>query len=297
MSLVIVGSIGLDSVETPVGCVEDILGGSAVYGSVAASHFADVNIVGVVGEDFPKSAIELLKSRKICLDGMEIMPGKTFRWKGKYLNFNQAETLQTDLNVFADFSPKLPDNCRACHSLLLGNIHPALQLQVLEAVTDYSLVACDTMNYWINLCPDLLSEVIRKVHVVLINEDEIKLYTGEQSIFKGAIALLDMGVKVVIVKRGEYGSVTITADSNYFSPAYPVDQVKDTTGAGDSFAGGFLGFLANGGSLDQEHIRKAVRYGTVMAALNVSDFSVYGMLGRTREEIDNMETNLREWTR
>ena len=296
MSLVIVGSIGLDTVETPAGKVSDILGGSASYGSIAASHFTDVHLVGVVGDDFPPAAVDLLRAQGINLDGLEVKPGKTFRWSGKYNNFNQAETLSTELNVFADFEPKLTDNCRTCDSLFLANIHPALQLSVLSGVASYSLVACDTMNYWINLCPDTLTEVIKKVDIVFINEDEIRLYCGMNNIFEAASKILDMGPKVVVIKRGEYGSVIVGKDTFYFAPAYPIYPIKDTTGAGDSFAGGFLGYLAQCGELTEANLRIAVRYGTVMAALDVSEFSVQGLVDTSMEEIDSMVNNLMRWT-
>ena len=296
MSLVIVGSIALDTVETPAGKVSDILGGSASYGSIAASGFTNVHLVGVVGDDFPREAVELFRARGINLDGLEVQAGKTFRWSGKYNNFNQAETLSTDLNVFADFEPKLPENCRSCHSLFLGNIHPALQLAVLAGVEHYSLVACDTMNYWINLCPEILTEVIQKVDIVFINEDEIRLYTGISNIFEAARKILDLGPQVVVIKRGEYGSITINNDSYYFAPAYPIYPIKDTTGAGDSFAGGFLGYLAECGELNENNLRAAVRYGTVMAALDVSEFSILGLVNASREQVDTMESNLQRWT-
>lgn len=296
MSLVIVGSIGLDTVETPAGKVTDILGGSASYGSIAASGFTDVQLVGVVGDDFPPEALGLLRAQGIGLEGLEVKPGKTFRWSGKYNNFNQAETLSTDLNVFADFDPKLPGSCRNCHSLFLANIHPALQLAVLKAVESYSLVACDTMNYWIRLCPELLTEVIKKVDVVFINEDEIRLYCNVDDIFEAAAVMLRLGPKVIVIKRGEYGSVTITEDSFYFAPAYPVSPVKDTTGAGDSFAGGFLGYLSRCGDISRDNLRAAAKYGTVMAALDVSEFSVQGLINASKEKIESMVIDLERWT-
>ncbi|MEF3694582.1 MAG: PfkB family carbohydrate kinase [Candidatus Cloacimonadota bacterium] len=296
MSLVIVGSIALDTIESPAGKVVDALGGSALYASLAASHFCPVSIVGVVGTDYPASAIELLKSRNVNLDGLEQVEGKTFRWAGKYLNFNQAETLSTDLNVFADFDPKLPESCKSCHTLFLANIHPQLQLKVLSEMQHYSLVACDTMNYWIQLCPELLTELIKKVDILFINEDEIKLYTTERDVFVAAGLILDMGVKLVVVKRGEYGAVIITKESYYYAPAYPISPVRDTTGAGDSFAGGFLGYISAKGSLDPDTIRQALRYGTVMAAMDVSEFSVAGLHKADKERIESMQLKLKQWT-
>ncbi len=295
MSLVIVGSVALDTVETPQGKVEEALGGSAVYGSLAASYFGPTYIVGVVGEDYPSSGIELLKAHNINLDGLETKPGKTFRWSGTYRQWNYADTLSTDLNVFADFAPVLPPSCRCCRSLLLANIHPLLQLQVLSQIETYQWVACDTMNYWISLCPELLTEVIRKVDIVFINEDEIRQYTGLESIFAAGRHLLGMGVKAVVIKRGEYGSVTVLPDDLFFAPAWPVEQVKDPTGAGDSFAGGFMSYLATQDELNKNVIRNAVRFGTVLAAKNVASFSVEGLVNLEFAELQKKVHQLRNW--
>lgn len=295
MSLVIVGSVALDTIETPHGKVEDALGGSAVYASLAASYFSPTYIVGVVGEDYPARGVELLEAHKVNLDGLETKPGKTFRWSGAYRQWSQADTLSTDLNVFADFSPQLPHSCRSCRSLLLANIHPQLQLQVLNQIESYKWAACDTMNYWISLCPELLSEVIRKVDIVFINEDEIRQYTGLDSIFAAGRHLLEMGVKAVVIKRGEYGSVTILPDDLFFAPAYPVERIQDPTGAGDSFAGGFMSYLATQDELNKYVIRKAVRFGTVLAAKNVSAFSVDGLVNLEFSELQQKVHQLRNW--
>lgn len=295
MSLVIVGSVALDTIETPHGKVEDALGGSAVYASLAASYFSPTYIVGVVGEDYPARGVELLEAHKVNLDGLETKPGKTFRWSGAYRQWSQADTLSTDLNVFADFSPQLPHSCRSCRSLLLANIHPQLQLQVLNQIESYKWAACDTMNYWISLCPELLSEVIRKVDIVFINEDEIRQYTGLDSIFAAGRHLLEMGVKAVVIKRGEYGSVTVLPDDLFFAPAYPVERIQDPTGAGDSFAGGFMSYLATQDELNKYVIRKAVRFGTVLAAKNVSAFSVDGLVNLEFSELQQKVHQLRNW--
>jgi sugar/nucleoside kinase (ribokinase family) len=295
MSLVIVGSIALDTIETPLGKVEEALGGSAVYGSLAASYFAPTYIVGVVGDDYPARGIELLRAHKVNLDGLETRPGKTFRWSGTYRQWNQADTLSTDLNVFADFSPQLPPSCRCCRSLLLANIHPQLQLQVLDQIESYQWVACDTMNYWISLCPELLTEVIRRVDIVFINEDEIRQYTGLDNVFAAGRQLLGMGVKAVVIKRGEYGSVTVLPDDLFFAPAWPVEQVQDPTGAGDSFAGGFMSYLATQDQLSKNAIRNAVRFGTVLAAKNVSAFSVDGLVNLEFSELQHKVHQLRNW--
>jgi sugar/nucleoside kinase (ribokinase family) len=296
LSLVIVGSIGLDSISTPAGEVCEALGGSAIYGSLAASHFTNTHIVGVVGKDIPVEYLNLLQKSGINLDGLEVKDGKTFRWKGKYSTWNRVETLSTDLNVFADFSPQLPESCKCCRSLLLANIHPALQLQVLNQVSGYSHLACDTMNYWIELCPEEVEKVLKRVDIVFMNEDEIRDYTKIADIYSAAYEILSLGPKWVIVKRGECGSVAVSKDDMYFAPAYPVKKVKDPTGAGDSFAGAFMGYLADHDFVNHALIKEAILYGTVLAAMNVSDFSVQGLVGKSMSEIDNYKDRLIKWT-
>ncbi len=292
----IVGSIGLDSISTPAGEANDVLGGSAIYGAIAGSQFTQTYIVGVLGTDFPLDGLKLLEAHGVNLDGLDFKEGKTFRWSGRYSTWNKAETLKTELNVFADFSPELPDSCKCCKSLLLANIHPALQLQVLNQISSYSHLACDTMNYWINLCPDELEKVLRRVDIVFMNEDEVRDWTGKKDIFSAAREVLALGPQWIIVKRGEYGCVAISTEYLFFAPAYPVEQVKDPTGAGDSFAGAFMAYLANYSLLKPALIKEAVRYGTVLAAMNVSDFSVKGISGKSRAEIDSQKENLIKWT-
>ncbi len=295
MSLVIVGSVGLDTIETPAGKVTEALGGSAVYGALAASYFTQPYIVGVVGSDFPQEHIQLLKKHEINLDGLEIREGKTFRWKSRYYNWNHAITLETQLNVFGDFQPVLPKECRRCRAILLGNIHPDLQLAVLQQIKNHDFVACDTMNFWITGARKALEEVIRRVEIVFINEEELKLYTGNGSIYKGAKEILALGPKLVVVKRGEYGSVLIGSDLLFFAPAYPVSEVKDPTGAGDSFAGGFMGYLARVGRLNPQSLKEAALYGAVMAALNVRNFSVYDLLNHDLNDIKAKHAQLVKW--
>lgn len=296
MSLVVVGSLALDSIETRAGSVTDALGGSAVYASVAASYLTSAYIVGVVGEDFPEYARELLAKHRVNTDGLETVPGKTFRWSGKYQQWNNAETLNTELNVFADFQPHVPDCCRCCRSLLLANIHPTLQLQVLDQINSYQWVACDTMNFWITGAREELEKVIRRVDIVFMNEAEIMQFTSCDDVFHAARAVMDMGVKLVVIKRGEYGSIAISGDTLFFAPAYPVDKVVDPTGAGDSFAGGFMGYLANSDTLDHASIREAVLHGTVLAAKNVGAFSVNGIAGLSAGSIGEMVAKLKQWT-
>lgn len=296
MSLVIVGSLALDSISTKAGSVKDALGGSAFYASIAASYFHQASIVGVVGDDYPPAGIELLRKHGVNLDGLETVSGKTFRWSGKYEDWNQADTLNTELNVFADFNPTLPPAYRNCRNLLLGNIHPSLQLQVLEQVESYDCVACDTMNYWITGEHEALSKVIGKMDVVFMNEEEVCQYTGCDNIFKAGKEILDMGMKLIVIKRGEYGSVCISDDYMVFMAAYPIEDVVDPTGAGDCFAGGFMGYLASRPKPDKQDIRNAALTGTVTAALNVSDFSVNGIANLDKQTIDAKIKQLKEWT-
>lgn len=296
MSLVIVGSLGLDDISTPAGSVQEALGGSAIYAAVAATHFCTPYIVGVVGKDFPSESLQMLKDQGINLEGLEIKDGKTFRWGGVYNSWNRAETTFTDLNVFAEFSPRLIDCCKCCKSLLLANIHPQLQLQVLQQINSYNHVACDTMNYWIGLCPEELRNVLKRVDLVFMNEDEIRDYTGCKDIFSAAREVLALGPKWVIVKRGEYGSVAIAEAGMFFFPAYPVTEVVDPTGAGDVFAGAFMGYVATFPELKPEVVKEAMRYATVLAALNVQNFSIRGLLGTTLDEINSLKEEMLEWT-
>ncbi len=296
MSLVIVGSIGLDTISTPAGSVTDALGGSAVYGAISGSYFCPVSIVGVLGSDYPSYGLEVLKKHGVNLEGLHHKEGKTFRWCGKYTEWNRAETLLTELNVFAEFSPQLPQSYQSAKSILLGNIHPELQLQVLQQTDTCAHRACDTMNYWIDLCPGELMKVIKSVQIVFMNEDEAKEFSGERNIFSASKAILACGPKWVIIKRGEYGSVAISESDLFFSPAYPVERVVDPTGAGDCFAGAFMAYIAGGEALDLPLIKDAVRYGTVMAAYNVQGFSVESIIGKKREEIDHAKELLNKWT-
>ncbi len=296
MSLVIVGSVALDTVETKAGKVSDALGGSSVYASIAASYLTTPYVVGVVGQDYPSAGLELLKAHGVMLDGLQTVAGKTFRWSGRYEDWNRAETILTELNVFADFAPVIPQSCKCCRSLLLANIHPLLQLSVLDQIESYQWVACDTMNYWIKGCPDELEKVIRRVDIVFMNEAEIMQFTREPEVFSAADAILARGVKAVVIKRGEYGSLVVTPGDMFFAPAYPVRKVVDPTGAGDCFAGGFMGYLANCDRLDHASIRQAVFHGTALAALDVSAFSVDGIKDLDKRMITSRVTELEKWT-
>ena len=283
MNLVIVGSVALDDVKTNYGSVESALGGSAIYASMAAKNFCKTAIVGVAGDDFPKEYIYLLKANDICTKGLEFLEGKTFVWKGVYDDPNLAETLDTQLNVFADFNPQLPEDYRKSQFVFLGNIHPELQLNVLSQMNEPIVTACDTMNFWIKSCKETLLEVINRVDILFINEDEIKMLTGEKNIYKATDIVKQMGPKLIIVKRGEFGAVAFHKEFTFFSPAFPIRDVVDTTGAGDCFAGGFMGYLASQGRLVEDNVRKAMVLGTVMASFDVEDFSL--------ERLKNLDKN------
>jgi len=274
MSLLIVGSIALDNVETPYGKVEQSLGGSAIFTSMASKNFCKSSIVGIVGEDFPQEHYDLLKKNKISTKDLKSVPGRTFHWSGKYNDINKAETLDTQLNVFADFDPQLCDENKKCDYLFLGNIDPVLQLRVLKQLKETKVTACDTMNFWISGARDKLMEVISMVDILFINEDELRMLTNIQNIFRAAEAAKKMGPKFIVVKRGEYGSFVYSNEFIFFTPVYPVKKVIDPTGAGDSFAGGFMGYLTSVGNCNESTIKNAMIFGTITASFNVESFSV-----------------------
>jgi sugar/nucleoside kinase (ribokinase family) len=287
MSIVVVGTVAFDTVETPFGRGENVLGGSATYFSTSASFFTDVSLVAVVGEDFPDEHVRFLQSRDINTDGLQRIPGKTFHWTGKYgYDLNEAQTLDTQLNVLMEFKPDLPDSYRDAEYLFLANIDPDLQMEVLEQMHKPKLVACDTMNFWISSKPESLRRVLQKVDIVVINEGEARQFTGEANLVKAARQIISLGCKRLVVKRGEYGVLMFTADSVFAAPAYPLEDVFDPTGAGDTFAGGFMGFLANSGDLSEAGIRQAIVFGSVMASFNVEDFSLDRMKRLDYKEIE-----------
>ena len=287
MGIVVVGTVAFDTVETPFGKGENVLGGSATYFSTSASFFSDVSLVAVVGEDFPEEHVSFLKSREIDLQGLQRIPGKTFHWTGKYgYDLNEAQTLDTQLNVLLDFKPELPAAYRGTDVLFLANIDPELQLQVLDQVDKPRLTACDSMNFWISSKPEALKEVMRRVDIVVINEGEARMLTGEANLVKAARQMISQGCKRLVVKRGEYGVLMFTAETVFAAPAWPLEEVFDPTGAGDTFAGGFMGYLANTGDLSEEGIRQALVFGSVMASFNVEDFSLNRMKRLTYPEIE-----------
>ncbi len=287
MSIVVVGTVAFDTVETPFGKGENVLGGSATYFSTSASFFTDVSLVAVVGEDFPDEHVQFLQSRDINTDGLQRIPGKTFHWTGKYgYDLNEAQTLDTQLNVLMDFKPVLPETYRDAEYLFLANIDPDLQMEVLSQVRKPRLVACDTMNFWITSKPEALRKVLQNVDIVVINEGEARQFTGEANLVKAARQIIALGCKRLVVKRGEYGVLMFTADTIFAAPAFPLEEVFDPTGAGDTFAGGFMGYLANTGDLSEDGIRQALVFGSVMASFNVEDFSLNRMKHLDYKEIE-----------
>ena len=275
MDILVIGSVAFDSVETPFGRGDDVLGGSATYFSTSASFFTGVQLVAVVGEDFPDEPRQFLSSRGVDLAGLQTRPGNTFRWKGRYgYDLSEAQTLETHLNVFETFHPELPESYRQAQFVFLANIDPELQLEVLQQVERPKLIACDTMNFWIEGKRDALVRTLGHVDILVINEAEVRQLADEANLVKASRAVLAMGPKTLVVKRGEYGVLVFTEHSVFSAPAYPLEEVFDPTGAGDTFAGGFMGYLASTNNLSDETIRKATVFGSVMASFTVEDFSL-----------------------
>jgi sugar/nucleoside kinase (ribokinase family) len=293
MSLIVVGSVAYDGVETPHGKVDRMLGGAATYIALSASYFTPVKIVAVVGDDFAKEDTELLESRKIDLEGLErVAGGKTFFWAGVYsADMNDRTTLRTDLNVFADFDPKLPDSYKSAPYLLLGNIQPGLQKNVRAQMSGLKLSGGDTMNYWINDFRPQLLETIAEWDFLLINDSEARLLSGEQNLRRAAAKIMDMGPHTLVIKRGEFGAVLFRRDCHFMAPGYLLEDVFDPTGAGDCFAGGFIGYLAgrgisaSDGKIDIAELRKAVIYGSVMGSFCCEKFGVDRFRTLTQNEI------------
>jgi len=281
MSILVVGSVAFDALQTPFGKVDKCIGGSATYFSVAASFFTEVDLVAVVGDDFTDDHLSVFAGRNVNLDGLERVKGeKTFFWSGEYgFDLNVARTRDTQLNVFAGFKPKLHHRHRSPEVLFLANIQPDLQLEVLEQCRRPRLVALDTMNLWIATAKESLTRIIRKVDLVVINEAEVRQFTEEPNLVKGARQILALGPKTLVVKRGEYGVMMITKDAVFAAPAYPLENVFDPTGAGDTFAGGLLGYLASRQDLSDRDLRRGIVFGSVLASFTVEKFS----LDRLRE--------------
>jgi len=298
MSLLVVGSVAFDAVETPFGKCEQMLGGSASHFSISASFFADVSIVGVVGGDFTEEDQKVFVEHNIGTGDLERVPGgKTFRWKGRYdYDLNIAHTLDTQLNVFADFKPKLSEESRSSRLLFLGNIQPDLQREVREQMPNAELVALDTMNLWIENTRDSLLLTISGVDVVIINDAEARQLTNIPNLIKAAREILSWGPRALIVKRGEYGAALFTANSYFAIPAYPLESVFDPTGAGDTFAGGFMGYLASQDNLDEATMRRAMIFGSVMASFNVEEFGTERVRRLTHSEINERFRSFKQMT-
>jgi sugar/nucleoside kinase (ribokinase family) len=287
MSILVVGSVAFDTVDTPFGRAEKVLGGSAAFFSVAASFFAPVSLVAVVGDDFGEKALSAFKGRPIDLEGLERTPGKTFHWQGKYsYDLNARETVCTDLNVFEFFKPRIPDRYRRSEHVFLGNIDPVLQRQVLDQVERPRLVACDTMNFWISGKPDEVRRTLERVDILLINDAEARQLSGEWNVVKAARAIRAMGPRTLVIKKGEHGVLMFSEEGSFAAPAYPLEEVFDPTGAGDTFAGGFLGSLAGAPTLDETALRRAVVMGSTLASFCVEAFSLDRLVTLSRPEID-----------
>ncbi len=297
MSVLVVGSVAFDTVATPFGRREKILGGSATYFSYSCSFFAPVHLVAVVGEDFPRKHRELLEARGVNLDGLQVAPGKTFHWGGAYrYDMNEAETEFTDLNVFQDFHPRLPESCRTCEYVLLANIDPDLQLEVLDQVENPRLVVGDTMNLWIEIKKDRVTEVFRRLDILILNDAEARQFTGRVGLKSAALRILELGPRAVVIKKGEHGALLFTREEVFSAPGLPLEKVVDPTGAGDTFAGGFIGHLARTGKEDFSALKRAVIYGSVMASFNVEDFSLERLKKIGRDDINDRYRRFRDLT-
>jgi len=300
VSVLVVGSLALDSIETPFGSVKDSLGGSAVFISVAASYFVNpIRLVGVVGGDFPKTGVDFLHEREVDLDGMQVIEhGKTFRWSGRYrYDLNERDTLSTDLNVFEKFDPKIPETYRKSRCVCLGNIDPVLQRKVLDQMEKPRIVVCDTMNYWIERKNRELRETLKLINVLILNDSEARLLSREPNLIKAARVIRGLGPSVVIIKKGEHGALLCTESLVFSAPAYPMENIFDPTGAGDSFAGGFVGWLARTDDMSEENLKRAVIYGSTLASFCVEKFGIDGLRDLTYLQIQDRFREFRELSR
>ena len=297
MSLLVVGSVALDSVTTPFGKVEEALGGSATYFSCSASFFTKVKLVAVVGADFPSRHIRFLKNKGIDIKGLQVSNGKTFRWKGCYeYDLNEAKTVYTHLNVFSNFKPHIPEEYKNEDFVFLANIDPTLQEDVLMQVNKPALVACDSMNFWIENKKRELIRLLKKVDIFILNDAEARELAEEPNLLKGARRILSFGPKMVIIKKGEHGALLFSNHSFFSAPAYPMESIYDPTGAGDTFAGGFMGYLSKVRKINEPNVRKAIIYGSVLASYNVEDFSLNRLRRLTMDEIDRRYKEFKKLT-
>ncbi len=298
MSVLVVGSTALDSIQTPFGKIKEGLGGSATHFSISAGLFTKVKLVAVVGDDFPEEHISFLRSRDVDLRGLSRAKGATFRWSGVYSDdMNEAQTLKTELNVFQDFQPELPRDYRKEKFIFLANIDPDIQRSVVDQIEDPYLIACDTMNYWIDSKLKSLKKTLARVDILFINESEAYQLAKEKNLIRAARALLTLGPSIVVIKRGAYGAVLFQGDKIFWAPAFPLETVRDPTGAGDTFAGGFMGYLSRRKVLTEGRLRKAVIYGSIMASFCVEDFSLNRMRQVTPSDIQERYDILRRMTR
>lgn len=293
MSLLVIGTLAYDSIETAHEKREDVLGGSATYFAMAASTFGPVRLVGVVGDDFAPAHVELLRARGVDTSGLEVARGETFRWGGRYEpDWNTRHTLYTKLNVFERFDPKIPAAHRDSRYVFLANAEPAVQARALDQVEKPAFTVLDTMNLWIDTARAGLLHLLRRVDAVVLNDEEARMLTGERSLLRAAGQVLGLGPRYVILKKGEHGAFLLGGDAHFSLPAYPVEEVVDPTGAGDSFAGGFMGYVAERAAIDPRTLRRAMLYGTVAASFCVEGFGVEAMQGRTRAEYDERQDEL-----
>lgn len=300
MSVLVVGSVALDSIETPFGVSKETVGGSATYIAAAASYFVTpVRLVGVVGGDFPPRGHKFLEERSIDLEGLEVVQeGKTFRWAGRYhYDLNERDTLSTDLNVFEKFDPKIPDKYRKSRVVCLGNIDPVLQLRVLDQIEKPRVIVCDTMNYWIERKNAELRATLKQINVVILNDSEARLLSHEPNLIKAGRVIRGLGPSVVIIKKGEHGALLLTDSVVFSAPAYPMENIFDPTGAGDSFAGGFVGWLARTDDMSEENLKRAVIYGSTLASFCVEKFGVEGLSELTYLQIQDRFREFRELSR
>jgi sugar/nucleoside kinase (ribokinase family) len=289
MSLLVTGSIGIDTVETPFGKREHVIGGSAIYFAYAASFFTPVRLVGAVGDDCPPELLNVFKDRPVDTSGLERRAGsKTFRWTGSYVkDMNEAETLKVDLNVLAERAPKIPEKFLDSKYVFLANTHPVLQQEMAGSLKNASLIVADTMNLWIKTERAELCKLLTKIHGLVLNDGEAKMLTEEKNLLTAARAILTLGPKFVVIKKGEHGALMCSADHTFVLPAFPMDRVVDPTGAGDSFAGGMMGYLCTQGHASATTIRRAMAFGSIVASFTVSDFSLGGLQSATRDKIDD----------
>ena len=289
MSLLVTGSIGLDTIETPAGKRDNIIGGSAIYFSYAASFFSPVRLVGVVGEDYPTSLLDVFKGRDVDTTGLEVRKGsKTFRWHGSYVqDLNNAVSIQTDLNVLAERAPRIPEPFLGSKYVFLANTHPALQQEMLKSLKEPKLIVADTMNLWIQTERPELVKLLKNIHGLVLNDGEARLLTEKKNLVQAAQDVIRMGPKFVVIKKGEHGCLLCTDKDTFVLPAFPADTVVDPTGAGDSFAGGMMGYLATQGTFSTATIKRALAFGTVVASYTIADFSLAGLGSTTRDAIDD----------